>query len=83
MTEEELMAAFEKQLAEPALIVTSAKDATKPLMHIVLLKWKIGTPQADVDPLLKAFKDMQYQIPGLFFYLFSACNFVLSCVFVV
>lgn len=80
-TGEDLKGAFEKQLAEPLLIVTTAKDATKPVLYVVFLKWKVGTSKSVVDKWEKSVRDFQYKISGEFCY-FLMFSFVFSLCFI-
>jgi len=64
-TDDELLAIFKAQLAEPPLIVTSAKDATKPLMHVVFVKMKASVSPDELALMEHDIKDLRYKIPGI------------------
>jgi len=64
-TDDELLAIFQAQLAEPPLIVTSAKDATKPLMHVVFVKMKASVAPDELALMEHDIKDLRYKIPGI------------------
>ena len=43
----------------------AAPDATGPVRHVVLFKWKDGTPAADIEKAIQEFDRLPSKIPGI------------------